>query len=335
MTKPMNVDTQIEANTETPAFPGTVAAIIYNEFGAFSLGIALEIFGRALPEEGYPGYDITIVSTEGRRTSAFGGMSVSTRGTLKDLRQARIILIPAWRSNSERPPERLLSELRRAALRGAIILSICDGAFVLAHAGLLDGRRATTHWADLADLKSQFPDVRVEEDVLYIDEGNIITSAGGASGIDACLHLVRRDFGTRIVNAVARRMVIPPHREGGQRQYVANPIPTHAGQRLSAAMDWARSQLHRPVTVKEFAQEAAMSERSFLRRFQDDIGMSPKAWITAERMRRAQEILESTPLPLSEVGLAVGYASPETFRAAFRRIVGVPPSTYRERFNTI
>ncbi len=335
MLDPMNVTTQFDTKTHHLAFPGTVAGVIYDEMGAFTLGLALEVFGRALPEDGYPGYNISVVSAEGRSITAFGGMRVSATGSMQDLRRARIILIPAWRSNTERPPGRLLAELRLAAKRGAILLSICDGAFVLAHAGLLDGRRATTHWADLADLRAQFPDIRVEDDVLYVDEGNIITSAGGASGIDACLHLVRRDFGTRIANAVARRMVIPPHRDGGQRQYVATPIAVNSGPSLSRAMDWARGQLHRPVTIKEFAHEAAMSHRTFLRRFQDEVGISPKAWIASERMRVAQEILESTTVPLAEVGEAVGYTSPETFRAAFRRIVGVPPSIYRERFRTI
>ena len=332
---PMNAELQTETHAHAGTFPGRVAVIIYDQIGAFTLGVALEVFGRALPEDGYPGYEVSIVSAEGRSVTAFGGMRISATAAIADLRQARIILIPAWRSNGERPPERLLSELRRAAARGAILVSICDGAFVLAHAGLLDGRRATTHWADLADLKAQFPDIRTKDDVLYVDEGNIITSAGGASGIDACLHLVRRDFGTRIANGVARRMVIPPHRDGGQRQYVATPIAAHAGRTLSTAMDWARSQLHRPIPVAEFAREAAMSERTFLRRFHEEVGRSPKSWVAAERMRLAQEILESTETPLAEVGQAVGYTSPETFRSAFRRIVGVPPSTYRARFRQL
>lgn len=328
----MNAELNTNANSRTGPFPGTVAIVIYNQVGAFGLGIAMEIFAQPLPADGYPGYKVTIVSVEGRSVTAQGGMRLSATGRLEDLRRARIILIPAWRENHERPPEQLLSELRRAQERGAILVSICDGAFVLAHAGLLDGLRATTHWADIADLKIQFPGIRIEDDVLYVDEGNILTSAGGASGIDACLHLVRRDFGTRIANAVARRMVIPPHRDGGQRQYVATPIPSRAGRPLSAAMDWAREHLHRAISAKAFAREAAMSERTFLRRFQDEVGLSPKAWLATERMRVAQELLESTEMPLSEVGQAVGYTSTETFRAAFRRIIGVPPSTYRTRF---
>lgn len=332
---PMNAEPRIDTQAHAGTFPGRVAVVIYDGIGAFTLGLALEVFGRALPDEGYPGYEVSIVSADRRSVTAFGGMRISATAGMAELRQARIILIPAWRSNDERPPERLLFELRCAAERGAILVSICDGAFVLAHAGLLDGRRATTHWADLADLKVQFPEILIEDDVLYVDEDNIITSAGGASGIDACLHLVRRDFGIRVANAVARRMVIPPHRDGGQRQYVATPIPAYEGRTLSVAMDWVRSQLHRPVTVAEFAREAAMSERTFLRRFQEEIGVSPKSWLAAERMRVAQEILESTETPLAEVGQAVGYTSPETFRSAFRRIVGVPPSTYRERFRQL
>ena len=332
MSLPVNVQQDIETNSRSARFPGRVAVIIYDQIGTFSLGLALEVFGRALPQDGYPGYDISIISIDGRSVNAFGGMRLSATANFGDLREARIILIPSWRSNDEKPPEKLLSELRLAAERGAILLSICDGAFVLAHAGLLDGRRATTHWADLADLQALFPNIQIEDDVLYIDEGNIITSAGGASGIDACLHMVRRDFGTRIANAVARRLVIPPHRDGGQKQYVATPIPAQAGRTLSAAMDWARGQLHRPISVPEFAREAAMSERTFLRRFQDEVGVSPKAWIVSERVRMAQEILESSKTPLAAVGQAVGYTSPETFRSAFRRIVGVPPSVYRQRF---
>src|SRR6056297_3754577 len=153
----MNAETEISDTFRKDAFPGRAAVIIYDQIGAFGLGLALEVFARALPEDGYPGYEISIVSAEGRSVTAFGGMRISATAAIADLRQARIILIPAWRSNGERPPERLLSELRRAAARGAILVSICDGAFVLAHAGLLDGRRATTHWADLADLKAQFP----------------------------------------------------------------------------------------------------------------------------------------------------------------------------------
>lgn len=329
---PMNVELKTQKLANTGVVPGRVAMIIYDQIGMFSLGFAFEIFGRSLPNDGYPGYQVSTVSIDGRNVTAIGGTRIAPTAGISELRKARIILIPERRSNYERPPERLLSELRCAAKRGAILVSICDGAFVLAHAGLLDGRRATTHWADLADLRTQFPDIRIEDDVLYVDEGNIITSAGGASGIDACLHIVRRDFGTRVANAVARRMVVPPHRDGGQRQYVATPIPAYQGRTLSAALDWARSELHRPVSVAEFAREAAMSERTFLRRFQDEVGVPPKAWLAAERMRLAQEILESTETPLAEVGQAVGYSSPETFRSAFRRIVGVPPSTYRDRF---
>lgn len=331
----MNAETEISDTFRKDAFPGRVAVIIYDQIGAFGLGLALEVFARALPEDGYPGYEISIVSAEGRSVTAFGGMKLSATGKLRDLRTARIILIPAWRANAERPPDRLLAELRRAAQRGAILVSICDGAFVLAHAGLLNGLRATTHWADLSDLKAQFPDILIEDDVLYVDEGNIITSAGGASGIDACLHLVRRDFGTRVANAVARRMVIPPHRDGGQRQFVAAPMPERSGRSLSPAMDWARGVLHRPISASEFAREAAMSERTFLRRFQSEVGLSPMAWLAAERIRVAQELLESTDTPLTEVAQLVGYSSPETFRSAFRRIVGVPPSSYRDRFRLV
>jgi len=226
-----------------------------------------------------------------------------------------------------------LAEVHITRIGGARCLSICSGVFVLAAAGLLRGRRATTHWRHLPDLKSMYPDIEVEEDVLYVDEGNVITSAGSAAGIDACLHLVRRDFGSKIANSVARRLVMPPHREGGQAQYVAAPVQERPGRRVSEVMDWARKRLDEPLSIGLLAARAAMSERTFLRRFQASVGLSPGDWLQRERMYRARELLESAEGKLSDIAEQCGYRSLETFRAAFKRIVGTSPAAYRTRFH--
>jgi AraC family transcriptional regulator, transcriptional activator FtrA len=204
----------------------------------------------------------------------------------------------------------------------------------LAAAGLLDGKRATTHWRHIPDLKRLFPSVEVEEDTLYVDEGSVITSAGSAAGIDACLHLVRRDFGSKIANIVARRLVMPPHRDGGQAQYVSAPVQERPGKTIGEVMDWARSRLSEPIEIGEMAKHAAMSERTFLRRFQESTSMSPIAWLQRERMFRAQELLETAKLSLADVSAQCGYETLETFRVAFKRVVGTSPAAYRARFRS-
>ncbi|MHA7879137.1 MAG: helix-turn-helix domain-containing protein [Saccharospirillum sp.] len=311
------------------AFPGTVAIVVYDQISPFGLGIATEIFGRPIPDQGYPGYDLITVSAEEATVEALGGLHIATSARLPDLQQARIILIPSWRDNAERPPETLLLALNQAHQRGAILISICDGAFVLAHAGLLDGKRATTHWEDLDDFSRQFPAIIAENDVLYVDEGNLITSAGGAAGIDACLHFVRREFSTSIANAIARRMVIGPHRDGRQKQRSTQPVALRKGRTLATTLEWARAHLNQGITTADLAREAAMSERTLLRQFRKEIGLSPSAWLATERIRWTQEALERSDASLTEISEAAGFASVETFRSAFRREVGIAPSAYR------
>jgi AraC family transcriptional regulator, transcriptional activator FtrA len=274
------------------------------------------------------------VSAEGRRSRAMGGIVVEASGGLDLLDTARTIIVPGWRDRLEHPPERLLKAISRASARGARCLSICSGVFVLAAAGLLDGKRATTHWRHMPDLKRLFPSVEVEEDTLYVDEGSVITSAGSAAGIDACLHLVRRDFGSKIANSVARRLVMPPHRDGGQAQYVSAPVQERPGKTIGEVMDWARSKLSEPIEIGAMAKHAAMSERTFLRRFQESTSMSPIAWLQRERMFRAQELLETAKLSLADVSAQCGYETLETFRVAFKRVVGTSPAAYRARFRS-
>lgn len=315
--------------------PGLVAVLAYDGLATFEFGIAVEVFGLPRPEFDFPWYKFAVVSVEGRRSRAMGGIVVEATVGLSALETAGTIIVPGWRDRSELPPKRMLDAIRRASSRGARCLSICSGVFVFAAAGLLDGKRATTHWRHMPDLKRMYPTITVEEDVLYVDEDDVITSAGSAAGIDACLHLVRRDFGSRVANTIARRLVMPPHRDGGQAQYVAAPVQEKPGRAISGVMDWARKHLADSIDLASLANRGAMSERTFLRRFQESVGLSPVDWLQRERMYLARELLEASDSSLHAVAEQCGYRSLETFRAAFRRTVGTSPAAYRERFRRV
>ncbi|MBV4519533.1 transcriptional regulator FtrA [Pseudomonas sp. SWRI74] len=312
--------------------PGLVAILAYDGLCTFEFGIAVEIFGLARPEFEFPWYSHRIAAVDPGPMRAMGGIQVLADGGLELLEQARTIIIPGWRDRSAAVPEALLAALRQAHARGARLLSICSGVFVLAATGLLDGRSATTHWRYTRELAERFPNILVDPDVLYVDSGQLITSAGSAAGIDACLHLVARDFGTQVANSVARRLVMSPQRTGGQAQFIPTPVSPTPRSDLSRVMQWARERLHEPLEVRDLASEAAMSERTFLRRFTEASGQSPKTWLQHERLGRARELLESTDQNTEQVALRCGYRSVESFRVAFRSVVGVPPSVYRERF---
>ncbi len=309
-----------------------MVVLTYEGLCTFEFGIAVEVFGLPRPEFDFPWYEFKVVAAETRQVRAAGGIVIEADAGLEALASARTIIIPGWRDKAEPPPQPLLEALSAAAQNGARFLTICSGVFVLAAAGLLQGRRATTHWQYIPWLKQHYPDIQVEEDVLYIDEGNIITSAGSAAGIDASIHLIRRDFGSRIANSVARRLVMPPHRDGGQSQYVEAPVMERPGRSIGEVMDWARLHLAEPVDLPRLAAHAHMSERTFLRRFQEAVGMAPVAWLQRERMYRAQELLETGNEPLADIAEQCGYQSLETFRVAFRRLVGTSPAAYRARF---
>lgn len=328
-----NFSPMLDQTKPTPSnFPGLVAVVAYNGLCTFEFGIAVEVFALARPEFDFPWYQFAVVAAEGMRATATGGIVVEASAGLEALEAANTIIIPGWRDRTERPPQALLDALAAAAKRGARCLSICSGVFVLAAAGLLDNKRATTHWRHMPDLKRLYPGVIVEEDVLYVDEGNVITSAGSAAGIDACLHLVRRDFGSKIANSVARRLVMSPHRDGGQAQYVTAPVQERATRPMAGVMDWARLRLAQPISMAELAAQAAMSERTFLRQFQKAVGSTPKIWLQRERLYRAQELLESSDITLTDIAEQSGYGSLETFRVAFRRGIGTSPAAYRKRF---
>ena len=312
--------------------PGLVAILAYDGLCTFEFGIAVEIFGLARPEFDFPWYEHRIVAVDPGPMRATGGIQVTADGGMELLEQARTIIIPGWRSRSDPLPAPLIDALRRAHQRGARLLSICSGVFAVAATGLLDGRGATTHWRYTEELEARFPLIEVDPDVLYVDAGQLITSAGSAAGIDACLHLVARDFGTHVANSVARRLVMSPQRTGGQAQFIPAPVSRTPRSDLSRVMQWAREHLHEPLEVRDLARQALMSERTFLRRFSEATGASPKAWLQHERLARARELLESGSEHTEHIALRCGYRSVESFRVAFRSVVGVPPSVYRERF---
>ncbi|MBC9250503.1 transcriptional regulator FtrA [Pseudomonas alcaligenes] len=314
--------------------PGLVAILAYDGLCTFEFGIAVEIFGLPRPEFDFPWYRHRIVGLEQGPMRAMGGIQVSADCGLEGLQAARTIIIPGWRDRAEAPPEHLLELLREAHGRGARLLSICSGVFVLAATGLLDGRRATTHWRYTDELARRFPAIEVDPAVLYVDAGQLITSAGSAAGIDACLHLVARDFGTAVANRVAQRLVMAPQRAGGQAQFIPAPVAQAVRHDLSALLEWVRQHLSEPLEVSQLARRVAMSERTFLRRFSDATGMSPKAWLQHERMARARLLLEGGAQSIERVAEQCGFRTVEGFRLAFRNSVGLAPAAYRERFGT-
>jgi len=307
-----------------------VKALAYNGLCTFEFGIATELF--ALPRPEFPSwYDFQTVALE-PSIRAMGGLHIHADSTLEALQHADTIILPGWRDPAERPPEPLLQALRDAHESGTRLFSICSGAFILAAAGVLDGKRATTHWRYTEALKSRFPKIAVQSDVLYIDDNNILTSAGSAAGIDAGLHLIRHDHGSAVANAVARRLVLPPHRDGGQAQFIP-PAQPRAGQSMAALMDWVRQNLGRPLPLHALAAQAGMSDRTFQRRFRAEVGMPPMAWVQRERLFHAQALLETTAAPLAEIAHISGYETLDTFRIAFKRTLGTSPAAYRTRFS--
>lgn len=314
--------------------PDIVGILAYNGLCTFEFGIAVEIFGLPRPEFNFPWYTHRIVSVENPMHVA-GGIQVVSGFGLESLKDARTIIIPGWRNRDERPPQALLDALHEAYNRGTRLLSICSGVFVLAEAGLLDGKRATTHWRYTDELAMRYPGIDVDPNVLYVDNGQIITSAGSAAGIDACLHLVGRDYGMQVANVVARRLVMAPQRAGGQSQFIPSPVAQKPRNEIAPVVDWALQNLDSPLSVSQMAERALMSERTFLRRFSDAMGSTPKAWLLQVRMNLARELLEGNLLSNEQIMERCGFGSMESFRAAFRKTVGVSPSSYRRNFGGV
>ncbi|GAA5175969.1 transcriptional regulator FtrA [Niveibacterium umoris] len=309
-----------------------VLAVLHPRVALFELGIAAELFGLARPELGVPWYQFDTLLTGDGPAQAAGALRLASDTGLDALDRADLIVVPGWSTDPEPPPAALLAALQRADARGARFMSICSGAFLLGHAGLLDGRRATTHWRHCERFAALFPQVRLDPDVLYVEEGRILTAAGSAAGIDAGLHLIAQDYGSAIANRVAQRMLVTPHRDGGQRQFIPAAYPQRRSERFDAVLAWAEAHLAEPLSVARLAERAAMSERSFLRRFHGATALTPMAWLSQLRIGRARAMLESGDATLDDIASACGYGSAESLRAAFRREVGLSPAAYRQRF---
>jgi AraC family transcriptional activator FtrA len=314
--------------------PRRVAVLAYDDLCTFEFGIVVEVFALRRPELNVQWYDLEVCSLERGPIRAMGGIRVEARRGLRGFEQAGTIVIPGWRNADEAPPEALVKALRAAHANGARLVSICSGVFVLAATGLLDGKRVTTHWRYVDRLTSRFPNVRVEPDVLYVDEGSILTSAGSAAGIDLCLHIVRRDYGAEIANQVARRLVMPPHRDGGQAQYVRDPVPGQAAGGLAPVLEWAQSHLGKPWRVPDLARKAAMSGRTFARQFRLQTGTTPHQWLIHQRLLAAQRRLEKSDDTIDQIAEAVGLETAATLRHHFSRVLGTTPTAYRRRFST-
>ena len=306
-----------------------VVAPIYDGLCTFEFSIVAEVFALARPEMGVEWYRFTSAAIEPGPLRAQGGLQVQTTGGSELLDKADLIVIPGWKGKDVAVPPALCAQLRRAWERGATLASICSGAFVLAATGLLDGRRAATHWRYAQALKAQFPAIDVDDKVLYTGAERLFTSAGSAAGIDLMLHLVRMDFGVAAANSVARRMVVPSHRNGGQAQFIERPVAHDAAGKLAELLDTIRTNLHEVWSVERMATMVAMSKRTFLRRFADATGAVPSEWLAQARMDEARRLLETSAHSIETIAYQVGYRSAQVMRNHFRAGLGVSPKEYR------
>lgn len=318
----------------TVPWPHTVVAVAGDVVSPFELAVACEVFGIDRPELFDPWYRFVVCSVGRRPVETRVGFTIHPDAGLEALEAADSVIVPAGHRDADGGFDpALLDALRRAHARGARLMSVCSGAFVLAEAGLLDGRRATTHWMHADRLATDYPAIHVDPSVLYVDEGDILTSAGTAAGIDMCLHVVRKDLGAEIANAVARRMVVPPHRDGGQQQFVDIPVPTCvAGAPFSELLEWMAANLDQPVAVDDLARRAHMSPRHFARRFRSATGTTPHQWLLAQRVLLAQRLLESTDEPVERIAQRCGFASAAALRVHFQKATNTSPLAYRRTF---
>lgn len=308
-----------------------VCALIYDGLCTFEFGSVVEVFGRPRPEfDNW--YEFRTVAAEPGPLRARGGVTITAPHDLSALADATLILIPGWDKVDEPVPDDLIAAIQSAHANGARIASICSGTFVLAAAGLLDGRQATTHWLLVDKFRERFPLVNINGDVLYVDEADVLTSAGSAAGLDLCMHIVRQDWGVSRANVVARRLLLPAQREGGQRQFVAAPVPQERGGQISPLLDRIKMELNEAWPIARMAKEAGLSSRTLARRFRAVTGETPLAWLTAMRIQHATELLESTSATLPDIIAASGFHTPETFRREFKRLRGISPSRYRITF---
>jgi AraC family transcriptional activator FtrA len=310
--------------------PHRVVALALERLVLLDLAAPAHVFGHC----GEDRYSFVLAGLESAPVTTSSGFAVEVQAGLDAVREAQTVVVPGYLGAARPPPEHVLRELRRAARRGARVLSVCTGAFALAHAGLLDGRRATTHWDSAAGFAEQFPRVRLDPNVLYVDDGAILTSAGVAAGLDLCLHVVRRDHGAKVASHIARHTVVPPHRQGGQAQFIERPIETATAgaPRLERTRAWALERLEKPLTVSDLARHACVSLRTFARRFRAETGTTPLRWLLAQRVQRAQQLLEGGDASIDEIAHVCGFTDAAALRYHFRRAVATTPTAYRRSF---
>src|ERR1035438_7953563 len=311
-----------------------VAVVVLDGFTPFEMGVVCEVFGVDRTDDGLPAYDFAVVASQPGPVRSSVGFTIETAFGLNRLAEADLVVISAvsdeWLAVPF--PEPLLETVRATVARGGRVLSVCTGAFVLGAAGLLDGRRCTTHWRHAKELSRRHPAAIVNPSVLYVDEDPVITSAGTAAGIDACLHLVRREQGTRVANGIARRMVVPPHRDGGQAQYVVQPVGPSCDGTLRDLLEWLRGHLDQTLTVRQLAVRANMSERTLARRFVQDTGTTPQRWLTGQRILLAQQLLEESDATVDAIADRAGFGNATALRHHFRAWRGTTPNAYRRLF---
>jgi AraC family transcriptional regulator, transcriptional activator FtrA len=313
----------------------TVAAVIGEGVLTFDFACACEVFGYDRSDIVTPWYRFLVVSQDPPPIRTSTGFLIHPDLGLDALAEADTIIVPGWADDLRPPRPELVGALREAYDRGARLMSVCIGAFVLAEAGLLDGRRATTHWRFAERFQRRYPSVRVDPDVLYVDDGQVLTSAGTAAGIDLGLHIVRLDYGAEVANQVARRIVMPPHRDGGQAQYIEAPVPQDAGESpIAGSLRWIVEHLDEPMTVEGLSRAAAMSPRTYMRHFKATTGTSPLDWILRQRLGLAQRLLESTDLPVELVAERAGFGSAVTMRHHFAQRLRTSPQAYRRTFRS-
>ncbi|ADT97760.1 helix-turn-helix domain-containing protein [Mycolicibacterium gilvum] len=316
----------------------TVAILAYDGMSGFESGLAAEIFGMTELSERFssgltrPWYTVKLCS-ESAELRLLGGATVRTAYDLSDLAEADTVVIPSVRDIGDPVSSELVDAIKTADARGARLVSICSGAFALAAAGVLDGHKATTHWIYTDELRETYPGIDIDPNPLYVDNGRVLTSAGCAAGLDLCLHIVRTDHGVRVANDVARRLVISPHRAGGQAQYIETPVPEPAEDgRIAAGMAWALEHLDETITLDELAARSAMSRRSYLRQFAKATGTTPIRWLIEQRIQASLALLESSDHSIDQIAARVGFESTATFRHHFVRQMHTTPSDYRSAF---
>lgn len=312
----------------------TVAVIALETIAPFELGVLCEVFGTDRTADGFPAYQFDVVTADGQPVGTSSGFGITPSGDLDAVARADLVAVPAHPVECD-VPDVVLEALADAHRRGAFVLSVCSGAFVLGDAGLLDGRRCTTHWRYADRLATRFPKAEVALNSLYVEDDRVLTSAGTAAGIDLCLHLVRKVHGSAIATALARRMVVPPQRDGGQAQYVEAPLPSLGPKSsLDPLLTWMIEHLDQPVTVEDLAERTHMAPRTFARRFRAEVGTTPHDWLTGQRVLLARHLLEATDLGIESVAVHAGFGDAATLRHHFSRRLGATPHGYRRTFRT-